>query len=139
MAKFGRFLDAEVTVNSVDISAFVRSVTLDINTEKLDQTAMGDTTKVWTQGFSDWTVTLELYQSYYTAEIDATLYPLWSGNTAFTVTVMPNATAGVGTENPKYTGSGRIYTYTPVGGSHGDILMTTVEIASAGAITRATA
>jgi hypothetical protein len=138
MAKFGRFLDAEVVVNSVDLSSFVRSVSLDINNEVLEQTAMGDTTRVKVAGLKDWSVSVEFYQSYYTAEVDATLFPLNDNGTVFTITVMPNKTAGISTTNPKYSGSAILPTYQPIAGAHNDILASTVSFESSGALTRAT-
>lgn len=136
MAKFGRFLDAEVTVNSVDLSSFVRSVTLDVNNEILDATAMGDTTRVKIAGMKDWSASVEFYQSYYTAEVDATLWPLNDNGTSFTLTVMPNKTAGVSATNPKYTGSVILPTYQPIAGAHNDVLASTVTFESNGDLTR---
>lgn len=139
MAKFGRFLDAEVTVNSVDLSSFVRSVTLEADSEILEQTAMSDTTRVKVQGMLDWRVTVEFYQSYYTSEVDATLWPLWNNGTEFTITVMPNKTAGVGVTNPKYSGTAILPSYQPIAGAHNDILASTVTFESAGDLSRLTA
>jgi predicted secreted protein len=139
MAKFGRFLDAEVTVNSVDLSSFVRSVTIDVNNEVLDQTAMGDTTRVKIAGMKDWSISVEFFQSYYTAEVDATLWPLNDNGSTFTITVMPNKTAGIGTTNPKYSGTAILPTYQPIAGAHNDVLSSTVTFESSGALSRATA
>ena len=138
MAKFGRFLDAEVTVNSVDLSSFVRSVTIDVNNEILETTAMGDTTRVKIAGMKDWSATVEFYNSFYTAEVDATLWPLCDNGTVFTLTVMPNKTAGISTTNPKYTGSVILPTYQPIAGAHNDVLMSTVSFESSGELSRTT-
>lgn len=139
MAKFGRFLDAEVTVNGVDLSSFVRSVTLDVNNEILDATAMGDTTRVKISGMKDWSCSVEFYQSYYTAEVDATLWPLNDAGTSFALTVMPNKTDGVSATNPKYTGNVILPTYQPIAGAHNDVLASTVSFESNGDLTRAVA
>jgi len=138
MAKFGRFLDAEVTVNSVDLSSFVRSVSLDVNNEILETTAMGDTTRVKIAGMKDWSASVEFYNSFYTAEVDATLWPLNDAGTVFTLTVMPNKTDGISVTNPKYTGSVILPTYQPIAGAHNDVLMSTVSFESSGALTRTT-
>jgi hypothetical protein len=136
--KFGRFLDASVTVNSVDLSSFVRSVTIETNTEVLDQTAMGDTTRVKVAGLKDWTISVEFYQSYYTAEVDATLFPLYDNGTQFSVVVLPTSDA-VGAYNPSYTGTAILPSYQPIAGAHNDILSSTVTFESAGDLTRAVA
>jgi predicted secreted protein len=139
VAIFGRFLDAEITVNSVDLSSFARSVTIDSNNEILDKTAFGDTSRVKVAGMKDWTVSVEFWQSYYTAEVDATLWPLHDNGTEFTVTVMADKTSGVGTENPKYSGTAILANYQPIAGAHNDVLAATVSFESAGDLTRLTA
>lgn len=139
MAKFGRFLDAEVTVNAIDLSSFVRSVTLDVNNEILETTAMGDTTRVKIAGMKDWSASVEFYNSFYTAEVDATLWPLNDAGTVFTLTVMPNLTDGISEVNPKYTGSVILPNYQPIAGAHNDVLMSTVSFESSGELTRETA
>lgn len=138
MAKFGRFLDAEVVVNGVDLSSFVRSVRLPEETEVLEIQGMGDTSRVKIQGYLDWSVEVEFYQSYYTAEVNATIDPLYRNGTTFFVTVMPNKTAGVGATNPKYQGYAICSQFEPIGGAHGEVLMSNVTFESAGAISRAT-
>ena len=139
MAIFGRFLDAEITVNSVDLSAFARSVTLDSNNEILDKTTFGQNSRVKVAGMKDWSVAVEFYQSYYTAEVDATLWPLHDAGTEFTITVMPNLTDGISTVNPKYTGTAILANYQPIAGAHNDVLASTVTFESAGDLTRTTA
>jgi len=139
MAKFGRFLDAEVVVNSVDLSSFVRSVQISESAEVLETQGMGDTTRVKSQGYLDWTIDIEWYQSYYTAEVNATLDPLYRNGTQFVTTVMPNKTAGISPTNPKYTGTGILSSFEPLGGAHGEILMSNTTIESAGALARSTA
>jgi predicted secreted protein len=137
MAKFGRFLDAEVTVNAIDLSSFVRSVTLDVNNEILETTAMGDTTRVKIAGMKDWSASVEFYNSFYTAEVDATLWPLNDNGTVFTLTVMPNKTDGVSEVNPKYSGSCILPNYQPIAGAHNDVLMSTVSFEASGELTKA--
>ena len=138
MAKFGRFLDAEVTLNAVDLSAFVRSVQVEESTEVLETQGMGDTTRVKSQGFLDWTATIEFYQSFYTAEVNQTLDPLYRNGTTFVFTVMANLTDGISTENPKYTGNAILSSFQPISGAHGEILMSSVTVESAGALVRST-
>ena len=138
MAIFGRFTDAEITVNSVDLSSFARSVTINSTNEQLDATTFGNTSKVTVAGQNEWTVTVEFFQSYYTAEVDATLWPIHSNGTTVALTVMPDLTAGVSTVNPKYTGNVTLNEYSPIDGEHGAVLATSVTFNSAGDLTRAT-
>ena len=135
--KFGRFLNASVMVNSVDLSAFVRSVSIEGNTEILDQSAMGDTTRVKVAGTKEWSVSIDFYQSYYTSEVDQTLWGLHDGGTAFTIAIVPENDT-VSDINPEYSGSAILPAYQPIAGSWNDILASTVNFESAGALTRST-
>jgi hypothetical protein len=137
MALFGRFLNASITINAVDLSSLCRSVTIDSNAEVLDATAFGDTTRVKIAGLKDWTITCEFYQSYYTAEVDATLWPLHDNGTQFVVVVKP-AAGVVSAANPSYTGTGILPSYQPIAGAHNDVLSTSVTIESASDLVRAT-
>jgi hypothetical protein len=138
VAIFGRFLDAEITVDSVDLSSFARSVTINSTNEKLDATTFGNTSRVTVAGQNEWTVSIEFFMSYYTAEVHQTLWPIHSNGTTVALTVMPNKTAGVSTENPKFTGNVTLNEYTPIDGEHGAVLSSTVSFDSAGDLTAAT-
>jgi predicted secreted protein len=136
--KFGRFLDADVTINSVNLSSFVKAVRIEQSTEILDQSAMGDFTRVKVAGMKEWQMVLEMYQSYYTAEVDDSLNTLYDNGTNFTIVVKPTSDA-VGPYNPSWTGTGFLPNYSPIAGAHAELLTTDVTIESAGDLVRATA
>ena len=138
MAIFGRFTDAEIIVNSVDLSSFARAVTISSTNEKLDATTFGNTSRVTIAGLNEWTATIEFLMSYYTAEVHATLWPIHSNGTTVALTVMPNKTDGVSATNPKFTGNVTLNEYNPIDGSHGEVLATSVTFDSAGDLTAAT-
>ena len=72
MAKFV-LTDASVTLNSVDLSDHVASVTLDITADEIVTTAMGDTFQSRTGGLKDGTLSIEFQQDFAASEVDATL------------------------------------------------------------------
>lgn len=129
------FKNAYLSVNGVDLSAFVRSVELPISREMLDGTTMGDDARVNEAGLESWNVPAELEQDI--ATVDATLFPL-VGAAAFTVIFKPDG-ATTSASNPSYTGQAVIESYQPFGGSVGDIRTCSVTFQCAGAIARATA
>lgn len=131
------FTDAYVLINAVDLSDHVRSVTLNYSAELVDETAMGDTTRVRKGGVKDWSMEVEFNQDYAASSVDATLFSL-VGST-FTVTVRPDNSDGVSATNPNYTGTGILESYAPLSGSYGDLHTTSITIQSAGALSRATA
>jgi hypothetical protein len=131
------FNDAFVSINAVDLSDHVTSVTLNYAAEMLDETAMGDTTRKNKGGLFVWSVDLEFKQDWALSNVDATLFPLVG--TTFTVIVRPDKSEGVGTANPNYTGTGILENYSPVGNGVGELAMAPITIQSAGALSRATA
>lgn len=135
MASFA-FINAFVSINGVDLSASVRSVTINTEAEDLEDTAMGDTYRSRIGGLKDWSVDVELNQDFTAAQADATIFPLLGTVTA--VIVKPvNATTTV--TNPQYSGNVLVSEYNPLDGSVGDLATTSVSWPGAGALARATA
>lgn len=130
------FDDAFVSLGGTDLSDHVRSVTLDTSADLVESQAMGDSWKERLGGLKDWSLSVEFLQDFAAAEVDATLWPLLG--TVFTVAIRPTNAAASPT-NPEYTGSGALESYTPLGGSVGELAMAPVTVQGAGELTRATA
>jgi hypothetical protein len=127
--------NAFVSLNSVNLSSLVRSVTLNYAAQLQDDTAMGDTAVSRIGGLKDWSLEVEFFQDYDANKVDATLFSL-VGST-FAVEVRHSA-ANASATNPKYTGTGILESYQPVGGAVGENLMAPVTIQGVGALTRGT-
>jgi hypothetical protein len=135
------FSDAFVSINAVDLSDHVKSATLTYGADAQEDTAMGDTTKSNASGLKDWTIEVEFYQDYSAAKVDATLFPL-VGGAAVAFELRDNKTQAVAVDNPKFTGTGIVESYQPVGGGVGEMAMTSCTLRPGGAtptLTRATA
>jgi hypothetical protein len=130
--------DAEVIVNSIDLSDHVLSVTVNYNGELEDATAMGQFARVRLAGLIDWSVDVTFKQDFATANVDDTLFPL-VGAAAFPITVMADLTAGVGVNNPRFEGDVVLETYQPIAGAIGELAKSTTSFKSSGDLTRATA
>ncbi len=134
MASFA-FTDARVEVNSVNLSAFTRSVTLNVEAEDLEDTAMGDTYRSRIGGLKDWSVDIEFNQDFAASAVDVTIFPLLG--TVVAVKIRPT-TSAISTTNPEYTGNVLINEYNPLDGSVGDLATTSVSWPGAGTLTRST-
>lgn len=134
MATFA-FTDARVEVNSVDLSDFVKAVTLEISADELDDTAMGDTYRSRIGGLKDWNVQLEFNSDFAASAVDVTLFPLLGTTT--TIKIRPTASA-ISTTNPEYSGSVLVSQHNPVGNTVGDLASTSVQWPGAGTLSRAT-
>lgn len=123
-----------VSINSVNLSSFVKSMTLTYSADQVDITSMGSSTHTKTPALLDWSVSIEFFQDYAAGSIDATLWPL-VGAAAFPIELRPNA-GTVSATNPKFTGNAVLPSYQPVGGSVGDAIMAPITLQAAGPLTR---
>lgn len=133
MAKFV-LTDASVTLNSVDLSDHVSSVTLEITADEIVTTAMGDTFQARTGGLKDGTLSIEFQQDFAASEVDATLWPLLGTTTAFEVKPTSGA---VSSTNPKYSGNVLVNSHSPVANGVGELATMSVSFPTSGTITRA--
>ncbi|MEV4271930.1 radical SAM protein [Micromonospora aurantiaca (nom. illeg.)] len=129
------FVDAKVTVGGTDLSSYVRQVSLSMQADQLDDTAMGDTYRSRIGGLKDWSVNLEFNSDFAAGAVDATLFSLYG--TVVTVTIKPTGAATSGT-NPMYSGPVLISAHNPIGNSVGDLATNSVTWQGAGALARAT-
>lgn len=129
MAKFV-LKDASVVVNSVDLSNHVSSVTVETEFDEVDLTAFGSTYREFGQGLGDATITLAVFQDFAASSVDATLWPLSQSGGTFPVVVKPTSSA-VGTANPSYTMTARLFSYNPIDGEVGEASTTSVVLRNA--------
>lgn len=128
--------NAKVTINSVDLSDHVKSVTIDYSATLQDNTTMGSTGAVTRLGgLKDWSMSLDLNQDYAASSVDATLFPLVG--TSFTVAVQA-VNGSITTTNPNYTGTAFLESYQPIAGSVGDVAKTAIKLTGSGVLSRAT-
>ena len=127
--------DASVTLNSVDLSDHVSSVTLEITADEIVTTAMGDTFQSRTGGLKDGTLSIEFQQDFASSEVDATLFPLLATTTAF---VVKPTSGSVSATNPSYSGNVLINSHSPVANGVGELATMSVSFPTSGTITRAT-
>lgn len=116
--------DASVTINSVDLSDHVQSVTLNYNADQVETTSMGDTAHLFAAGLDNITCDVTMFQDFAASEVEATVFSLVGTTT--TVVIKPTSGA-VATDNPSYTISNTLVaSHTPVAGTVGDAAMTTI-------------
>lgn len=132
--------DASVTVNSVDLSDHVQQVEVSMQKEEVDATGMGAVAKEILPGLADASITVTFQQDYAAGSVDATLEPLYTGNSLFPIEVLPTS-ATVSATNPSYSGTFVLLEYTPISGGVGDLstMDVTFRNASQAGIVRSTA
>jgi hypothetical protein len=130
--------DAKVTINSVNLSDHIASITINESTDVVETTAFSNTAKTRVAGLKDNSVTLEFHQDFAASNVEATINgsPSLVG-TATTIVVTPTSSA-VGATNPSYTFSALVAEWTPLNGAVGELSTASVTWPITGAITKAT-
>lgn len=116
--------DAYVTIGGTNFSNHVKSLTVTMNVDDVDLTAMGDTSHTHASGLRDDSIDIEFYQDF-AASVHASINPLVGSSTGGTIIVKPTS-ATVSATNPTFTMVGIPFSYSPLDGSVGDPSMTKI-------------
>jgi hypothetical protein len=107
-----------VTVNAVDLSAYVSSVTLNRTFDELEVTAMGDSGHKFVKGLEASSVTIDFFNDTAATKVLATLQAGWGTSTVVT---LKQTSAITSATNPLYTMSCLINGTTDINGAVGDL------------------
>ena len=127
--------DAKVTVNGVNLSDHIASVSLSTTNDVIETSAFSSTAaKTRVAGLQDNSVTLEFHQDFAASNVEATIYPLLGSTT--TIVVSPTST--VSATSPSYSFTALVSEWTPLNGGVGELATASVTWSISGAITKAT-
>ena len=109
-----------LTVNAVDLSSLVSSVTINRTFDELEITAMGDSGHRYTKGLEASSITIDFFNDAATAKTLQTLNSssVWGNNVTVTAKQSSAATAA---DNPLYTMTCLVNNTTPINGAVGDM------------------
>lgn len=107
-----------VTVNSVDLSDHVTSITLNRTFDELEVTAMGDSGHKFVKGLEASSITLDFLNDTATGEVLQTLQAAWGTNVTV---VVKQTSAAVSATNPSYTMTALVNNTTDINGAVGDL------------------
>jgi hypothetical protein len=107
-----------LTVNAVDLSTLVSSVTINRSFDELEVTAMGDSGHKFVKGLEASSITIDFFNDEATSKTLQTLNSTWGTNTTVTVKQTSAATSAT---NPLYTMTCLVNNITPINGAVGDI------------------
>lgn len=130
--------DCHIDINGSDFSDHASSVTISLKKNGVDTTNFSGGGKEQVAGLKDDTFEVTLQQNFDSASVDSVLFPLWDGETEFTVKVRPTA-AAKSANNPEYSGTCILLEYQPLTGKVGDLSETKITFPTQRAgITRST-
>jgi len=125
----------QITVNTVDLSAYLKNVTLNYEADELETTSTGSAgNKSYIAGLKSWSVDATVNQDFAASKVDATLFPL-IGAAAFAIILKPTS-ADVSATNPSFTGSCILTKYPPLSGAVGEVSTVSFNMRGTGALTR---
>ena len=107
-----------VTLNSVDLSDHVTSVTINRVFDELEVTAMGDSAHKFVKGLEASTVTIDFLNDAAAGETLATLQAAWGTTVPLT---LKQTSAVVSSTNPEYQTTVLVNNTTDINGAVGDI------------------
>ena len=134
MAKFV-LTNPEITVNSVDLSDHVGSVSISENYAEVATTAFGDTAVTRIAGLGDHSISLDFHEDFAASEVHATIAGLVGSTT--TVSVKPVNTTTSAT-NPAFSATVLVTEWPLLNGAVGDLASASVTWPVSGSITTAT-
>jgi hypothetical protein len=126
--------NAYITINGVNLSDHIASVTLTTTDDVIETTAFGTTARTRIGGLADNSEALEFLQDYATSSVEATIYPLIGTTTA--LVVKPNG-ATTAADNPAYSFNALVSEWTPLSGAVGELATASVTWPIDGAISKA--
>ena len=107
-----------LTVNAVDLSSLVSSVSINRSFDELEVTAMGDSGHKFVKGLEASSITIDFFNDEATSKTLQTLNSVWGTNTVVTVKQTSAATSA---SNPLYTMTCLVNNTTPINGAVGDL------------------
>lgn len=109
-----------LTVNAVDLSTLVSSVTINRSFDELEVTAMGDSGHKFVKGLEASSISIEFFNDEATSKTLQTLNSssVWGNNVTVTVKQTSAATSPT---NPLYTMTCLVNNTTPINGAVGDL------------------
>ena len=136
MATTTHLTNPKVSIGAVDVSDQCTSASITVGFDSLETTAFGSTGRTYTKGLQAVEVTLTLFLSYDTSEVEDTLYDVLGDGTT-TLEILPT-NSGAAVTNPEYTiTNAMLASFTPINGSVGEL--STVEVTfTGGTFARAT-
>jgi hypothetical protein len=112
-----------LTVNSVDLSSLVSSVTINRAFDELEVTALGDSGHRFTKGLEASSITIDFFNDAVSSKTLQTLNTQWGQNTSVT---FKQFDAVISAANPQYNMTCLVNNTTPVNGSVGDLSIQSV-------------
>lgn len=129
------YVNPKITINAVDLTDHIASVTINQKYDELDTTVFGSGGKQRIAGLEDSSIQIEFLQDYASSSVEATLNGLIGTTTSV---IIQAKTGAVSATNPKWTGTCLVTELQPVAGAAGELAKQSITWPVSGTLTRAT-
>lgn len=130
------YKNALFELDGTDLSSHVTELTVNFSSEMLDETAMGDNTRIRKGGLQDWSFDVTFNQDFAAGAVDVNLFSLIGTTSCIEIRPQNICSTAI---NPRFTGIAVLENYPPLGGAVGSLLQVRGTWQSAGDLARATA
>ena len=110
---------ASITIATVDLSAFIKSVTITQTAEEKDTTAFGQAAMARVAGLRDYEISIDWYMSYATTPSPYAVIQTLVGTAA--TCVVKKSTAATSATNPSFSGSFLVTEFPFIEAEHGEV------------------
>ena len=133
--------DASVTINGVNLSQYITSISLSTSEDVVDTSAFGGGgARTRVAGLAGNSVTLEFNQDFATSALEVSINAVGSSLVGASTTVVVKPTsAAVGVSNPTYTFTAIVTEWQPLSGAVGELATVSTTWPISGVITKAVA
>jgi hypothetical protein len=130
--------NAFVTINAVNLSDHINSITLTTSDDIVETTAFGSSARTRVAGLIDNSVAIEFQQDYAASSVEATINAAGASlvGTTTAIVVKPNGST-TAADNPSYSFTALVSEWTPLNGAVGELATASVTWPISGAITKA--
>lgn len=124
--------DAFVDINGTDFSDHVEEVHVTTEAEAVEDTAMGDGSRSYLQGFKASQIALVLQSDFAAGSVDEILWPIYDGALSVPVRVRAKKASAISATNPEWQLTGQMFNYAPIDGRVGELAKTPITFRSNG-------
>lgn len=124
-----------ITINNVDLSDHIASVTINETFAEVPTTAFGSSAVTRVAGLGDHSITLSFHEDFAAASVHATVYPLRGTTTSVNVKPVTGTTTST---NPSFSMTVLVTEWPTLNGAVGDLATADVTWPVSGSITKTT-
>jgi len=124
--------------DETDLTDHVQSITVSVEVDTPEATAMTDLDRVRLYGLRQWSMEVTFFQDFASGNVDDTVWDIINNARFVELRMKPDSTTTFGPNNPQYSGRAVLPQHNPVAGAVGEVSTITITFQSSGQLSRTT-